>query len=152
MSRIGKLPISIPAGVEVKVEGTEIILTTKNDTKQANADHGLYRSLVANMVKGVSEGYQKTLIINGVGYKAAAKGKVLELALGFSHPINYELPDGVEVSVEKNIITIKGSDKQVVGQFAANVRAVREPEPYKGKGIRYKDEVVRRKEGKKASK
>ena len=176
MSKVGKLPVALPAGVtlsvangvisvkgpkgelnqpyfendiEVKVEGTEIVLTTKNDTKQANAYHGLYRSLVANMVKGVSEGFSKTLIITGVGYRAEVKGKELVMNLGYSSDYIAIIPEGLTVvATPDGKLTISGIDKQLVGEFSSQIRKLRKPEPYKGKGIRYKDEVIRRKVGK----
>ncbi|ABK82725.1 50S ribosomal protein L6 [Campylobacter fetus] len=178
MSRIGKQPISIPNGLDVSLKGSvlvfkkgnntkeldtkgnvnievkdgNIIFTSKGDDRQSRAYWGTYRALANNVVVGLTTGFTKQLEINGVGYKAAAKGKVLELALGFSHPINYELPEGIEISVEKNIITIKGSDKQVVGQVAAEVRGFRPPEPYKGKGVKYAEERIIRKAGKTSKK
>ena len=183
MSRIGKLPISIPAGVsvtmkdnivtvkgpkgelsqeiapeiEVKIEGTEIRVTRPNDEKQNRANHGLYRSLIANMVTGVSEGYTKVLELVGVGYRATATGQVLELALGFTHNIFLRLPEEVKVEakMERNqnpLITLTSIDKQLVGQVCAKIRSFRKPEPYKGKGVRFQGEVVRRKAGKSAGK
>lgn len=178
MSRIGKQPISIPSGLDVSLNGNvlvfkkgnltkeldtkgnvnveiadgHIVFASKGEDRQSRAYWGTYRALANNTVVGLTAGFTRQLEINGVGYKAAAKGKVLELALGFSHPINYELPEGVEVSVEKNIITIKGSDKQVVGQVAAEVRGFRPPEPYKGKGVKYVEERIIRKAGKTSKK
>ncbi len=178
MSRIGKQPISIPAGLEVKLEGSvlhfkkankdalldtkdhvnveikdsNIIFTPKGEDRKSRAFWGTYRALANNAVIGLTDGFKKELEINGVGYRAAVKGKVLELLLGYSHPINYELPAGIDASVEKNVITIKGSDKQVVGQVAAEIRGFREPEPYKGKGIKYADERIIRKAGKTSKK
>jgi len=178
MSRIGKNPVTIPAeinvsvdgnvivfkkgsvqkeldtkgNVEVKVEGGQIIFSAKSDDRQDRAYWGTYRALSANIIVGLTTGYQKQLEINGVGYRAAVKGNILELQLGFSHPINYEFPKGLQVSVEKNLITIKGDDKQVVGQVAAEVRSFRPPEPYKGKGVKYVEEHIRRKAGKTAKK
>jgi len=174
MSRIGKKPIDIPAGIEVKVEGTEVVVSKgkdvkrldthgrveielkenqivfhrKGDDKASSAFWGTYRSLTHNMIIGLTQGFEKKLEINGVGYRAAVKGKNLELQLGFSHPVVYAIPEGIDVSVEKNIITIKGTDKQKVGQVAAEIRAFRPPEPYKGKGVKYVDEVILRKAGK----
>jgi len=175
MSRIGKKPVVIPAGVTVdiqedfiKVKGpkgelsqalhpkvkieksdSELVVSVGNtENKQQRALWGLYRALINNMVVGVTTGFTKILEINGVGYKAAMSGKKLVLNLGYSHPIELEVPNGLEAKVEKNTITISGSDRQVVGQFAAVVRSKREPEPYKGKGIKYQDEVIRRKAGK----
>ncbi|NPA81226.1 MAG: 50S ribosomal protein L6 [Epsilonproteobacteria bacterium] len=178
MSRIGKQPVDIPSGIEVKVDGSKLLfkkgnvtkeLETKNnvdvkiednkivfspkgDDRQSRAFWGTYRSLANNIVIGLTQGFEKKLEINGVGYRAAVKGNVLELQLGFSHPINYEFPKDVEIKVEKNIITIKGDDKQVVGQIAAEIRSFRPPEPYKGKGVKYVDEVIIRKAGKTAKK
>jgi len=175
MSRIGKMPIAIPAGVtveiaennkvtvkgpkgtlervlpaemEIKVEGAEVVVTRPNDLKKMKSLHGLTRTLVNNMVVGVTTGYEKKLEINGVGYKAAKAGKKLTLSLGYSHPVEMEDPEGVETVVEGNVITVKGIDKEKVGQFAAEIRDKRRPEPYKGKGIKYADEVIRRKVGK----
>lgn len=180
MSRIGKKPVAIPSGVTVEVKsGTvhvkggkgelkyvflehvgvkvvegEVIVERNGDTKQARACHGLTRALIANMVKGVAEGYLKELEILGVGYKAALKGKVVQLSLGYSHPIDYQIPAGIEITQDeknKNILRIRGCDKQLVGQVAAQIRELRPPEPYKGKGIRYMGEAVRRKVGKAAA-
>ena len=176
MSRIGKQPIEIPSGVEVTIDGlnvkvkgkngedslklsknvtlekneNELVLTIpENYTKQQNIDHGLYRSLLYNMVVGVSEGYSKTLQIEGTGYRAAKQGKNLVLNLGFSHQITMPDPEGIETEVPNDrTIIVKGFNKQLVGQHAANIRAKRKPEPYKGKGVRYADEYVRRKVGK----
>ena len=175
MSRIGKKPIEIPKGVEVKVDGQTVtvkgpkgeltqsfdkdlrielndgVLTVErpNDIKRIKALHGLTRTLIDNMIIGVTEGYTKSLEIVGTGYRAAKKGKVLSLNLGFSHPLDLEDPEGIEVEVPSpNSIIIRGNDKQQVGAYAAYIRRFREPEPYKGKGIRYTDEHVRRKVGK----
>ena len=179
MSRIGRLPVAIPAGVEVKVaegnvvtvkgpkgtleralpaemdikvEDGHVVVARPNDLKKMKSLHGLTRSLIHNMVVGVSEGYTKTLEVNGVGYKAQKQGKKLVLSLGYSHPVEMEDPEGLETTVEGNKIIVKGISKEKVGQFAAEIREKRKPEPYKGKGIKYKGEVIRRKEGKKASK
>lgn len=178
MSRIGKQPIAIPSGLEVsvadnvlkfkkgnktkeldtkghvsvKVENSQIIFTSKGDDRQSRAFWGTYRALANNIVTGLSTGFTRQLEINGVGYKAAVKGKILELTLGFSHLINYELPAGIEASVDKNIITLKGDDKQVIGQVAAQVRGFRPPEPYKGKGVKYVEERIIRKAGKTSKK
>lgn len=176
MSRIGKNPVPVPAGVEVKIaegnyltvkgpKGTlerqlssdmnialsegQIVVTRPNDTKRIRSLHGLTRSLVNNMVVGVTEGYKKVLEINGVGYRVAKTGKKLTLNLGFSHPIEIEDPDGVTSEVEgTNKITVSGIDKEKVGQYAADIREKRPPEPYKGKGIKYETEHIRRKAGK----
>ena len=175
MSRIGRLPIDIPAGVEVKIEegnkvtvkgpkGTlekclpvemtikqednQVVVTRPNDLKKMKSLHGLTRSLIANMITGVSEGYEKKLEINGVGYRASKAGKKLTLNLGYSHPVEMEDPEGLESEVQDNKIIIKGIDKEKVGQYAAEIRDKRRPEPYKGKGIKYADEVIRRKVGK----
>ena len=180
MSRIGRAPITVPAGVEVKVDANNHItvkgpkgtlerdlvpqikvevnegvinVTRPNDEKQNRAYHGLTRTLVANMVTGVTEGYKKTLEVNGVGYRCTKEGKKLVMNIGFSHPVNVEEIDGITIDVPNpNTVVINGIDKQKVGQFAADVRAKRPPEPYKGKGIKYSDEVVRRKEGKTGAK
>jgi len=175
MSRIGKMPIAIPAGVTVtiaennhvtvkgpkgtlertlpaamtiKQEGEEIIVTRPDDLKQNKAYHGLTRTLINNMVVGVSQGYEKVLEINGVGYKASKAGKVLTLNLGYSHPIEMEDPEGITTVVENNLIKVQGINKEVVGQIAAEIRGKRGPEPYKGKGIKYQTEHIRRKVGK----
>ena len=133
----------------IKLENDEIVVTRPNDLKKMKSLHGLTRSLLNNMVIGVTEGYQKELEVNGVGYRAQKKGKVLTLSLGYSHPVEMEDPDGVEVEVEgQNKIIVKGIDKEKVGQYAAEIREKRAPEPYKGKGIKYADEVIRRKVGK----
>ena len=176
MSRIGKMPIEIPAGVEVKIgddnvvsvkgpkgtltqafdknikvelKGSEVVVTRPNDDKNIRALHGLVRALLANMVKGVTTGFTKELEINGVGYRAAKQGKTLVMNLGYSHQVEMEEPEGITIDVHAQTkIIISGIDKQKVGQFAANVREKRPPEPYKGKGIKYVDEHIRRKEGK----
>ncbi len=175
MSRIGRMPIAIPAGVtvdiaennhvtvkgpkgtlektlptemEIKVEGEEVVVTRPNDLKKMKSLHGLTRSLIQNMVTGVTEGYQKTLEVNGVGFRATKQGNKIVLNLGFSHPVEMTDPDGVESTVDGNNIIIKGIDKEKVGQYAADIRDKKRPEPYKGKGIKYSDEVIRRKVGK----
>ncbi|HIP12788.1 MAG TPA: 50S ribosomal protein L6 [Arcobacter sp.] len=173
MSRVGKKPIEIPAGVEVTVNGSVIIVKKGSNAieiethnrvgievleKSVNftlvgensAFWGTYRALTANAITGLTTGFTKSLEINGVGYRAAVKGKVLELQLGYSHPINFDIPEGIEISVDKSIINIKGSSKQTVGQTAAIIRGYRKPEPYKGKGVKYTDEVIVRKAGKTA--
>ena len=175
MSRIGRMPIAIPAGVtvdvaennkvtvkgpkgtlervlpsemEIKLEGAEVVVNRPNDLKRNKSLHGLTRTLINNMVVGVTTGFEKKLEVNGVGYRAAKQGKTLNLSLGYSHPVNMEDPAGIETVVEGNIITVKGIDKEKVGQFAAEIRDKRRPEPYKGKGIKYVDETIRRKVGK----
>lgn len=175
MSRIGRMPIAIPAGVEVKVdgntvtvkgpkdtltttvhpnmtvvvEGSEVLVTRPNDNKQNRSLHGLTRTLVFNMIEGVTNGYKKELEVNGVGYRAQLQGKDLVLNIGFSHPVIMTPPQGVTIEVPApNKIIVSGADKQMVGQFAAEIREKRLPEPYKGKGIKYIDEHIRRKEGK----
>ena len=176
MSRIGKKPIAIPAGIEVSVNGTVIDVKKGNktssvethgrvgieiadnsvnlervgDSKESSAFWGTYRALLNNAIEGLNKGFQKSLEINGVGYRAAVKGKVLELQLGYSHPISFEIVDGLEITVEKNLIHVKGADKQQVGQAAAIIRGFRKPEPYKGKGVKYTDETIVRKAGKTA--
>ena len=176
MSRVAKAPVVIPASVtvtlsgqDIKVKGpvgelsrtihsfvkiaqeeNQIITTIACDDKNAWAQAGTARALISNMVEGVSKGYEKKLVLQGVGYRAKAQGKVLNLTLGFSHPVNHEIPAGITVETPSQTeITLKGVDKQLVGQTAANIRAYRKPEPYKGKGVRYVDEYVRRKEAKK---
>jgi len=175
MSRIGKQPVSIPAKVKVEIKGAQVlvegpkgklaqalprrvsaavekdkvVVSRQGDDAEAKALHGLTRALINNMVKGVSEGYVKKLEIHGVGFKAAVKGKQLDLALGFSHPILFNIPDQIKVTVDENTkVTIEGPDKQVVGQVAAEIRGYYPPEPYKGKGVRYVGEHIVRKEGK----
>ena len=161
MSRIGRHPVAIPAGVEVTIaennyvtvkgpKGTlEKALPVENDLKKMKSLHGLTRTLINNMVVGVTAGYEKVLEVNGVGYRAAKSGNKLTLNLGYSHPVEMEDPEGVETVVEgQNKITVKGIDKEKVGQYAAEIRDKRRPEPYKGKGIKYADEVIRRKVGK----
>jgi len=175
MSRIGKLPVAIPAGVkvnvtadsftvegpkgklsqtydpvvEIKVEGTHAIVTRKEDSKQARANHGLYRNLLNNMVIGVSQGFSKSLMVNGVGYRAEVQGKILVLNLGYSTDFMATIPEGLAVAADaQGKITITGIRKDQVGEFAAEVRKLRGPEPYKGKGIRYETEVIKRKVGK----
>jgi len=175
MSRIGKQPVAIPEKVEIKLDGQKVdvkgpkgqllidahpemsveiddgqlVVTRPTDERRHRALHGLTRALIANMVQGVSDGFVKELEIQGVGFRAAVKGKSLDLNLGFSHPVLHPIPDELDVTVEENTkIKIEGIDKQLVGQFAADVRAYYPPEPYKGKGVRYKEEYVRRKQGK----
>ena len=176
MSRIGKMPIAIPAGVtveiaennkvtvkgpkgtlervlpsemDIKMEGSEIVVSRPNDLKKMKSLLGLTRTLINNMVIGVTEGYEKKLEVNGVGYRAQKQGKKLVLSLGYSHPVEMEDPEGLETVLDgQNIIVVKGIDKEKVGQYAAEIRAKRAPEPYKGKGIKYADEVIRRKVGK----
>ena len=176
MSRIGRLPVAVPAGVtveiaennvvtvkgpkgtltrefapemEIKKEGETIVVTRPNDLKRMKSLHGLTRTLINNMVVGVTQGYEKVLEINGVGYRAAKSGKKLTLNLGYSHPVEMEDPEGIETVLDgQNKITVKGISKEKVGQYAAEIRDKRRPEPYKGKGIKYADEVLRRKVGK----
>jgi large subunit ribosomal protein L6 len=177
MSRVGRLPIAIPSGVNVKVDGPRIvvgkgnvsltnplpsgitcalessILTLKreNDSRRLRSLHGLTRALVANAVKGVSEGFTRGLEIIGIGYRAQVQGRTLQLALGFSHPVEFPIPEGIEIKVEKQTrLTVTGADRQQVGQVSAMIRGLRPPEPYKGKGIRYSGEVIRKKAGKTA--
>ncbi len=178
MSRIGKKPITIPSGVEVKigkdaveVKGPKGLLTTpmsalldyelkngtveitrKDESRDARAQHGLCRTLLSNCVTGVHQGFSKTMEVIGVGYKVAVKGNMIELALGFSHPVVIELPKGIEAKVEGQKLTISGSDKQLVGEICARIRRLRKPEPYKGKGIKYENEQIRRKAGKSGGK
>ena len=175
MSRIGRMPIAVPAGVtvdiaennhvtvkgpkgtlertlpvemEIKLEGAEVIVSRPNDLKKMKSLHGLTRSLLQNMVTGVTDGYEKKLEVNGVGYRAAKQGETLTLNLGYSHPVEMTDPEGIETVVDGNNIIVKGIDKEKVGQFAAEIRDKRRPEPYKGKGIKYADEHIRRKVGK----
>ena len=145
----GELSLSFPDGISVNQAGRQIVVTRASDAKRDRALHGTIRSHIANMMEGVSKGFEKTLQIVGVGYRACVEGKNLVMQLGFSHPIRYDIPSEVTVTTAKdNSITVSGCDKQLVGQVAAEIRAYRPPEPYKGKGIRYKDEWVRRKAGK----
>ena len=175
MSRIGRHPVEVPAGVEVKIaennvvtvkgpkgtlekalptemsitmEDGHVVVTRPNDLKKMKSLHGLTRTLIQNMVTGVSQGYEKTLEVNGVGYRAQKQGKKLVISLGYSHPVEMEDPEGLESAVDGNKIVVKGIDKEKVGQYAAEIRDKRRPEPYKGKGIKYADEVIRRKVGK----
>ncbi len=174
MSRVGKNPIPIPDGVKVSLEGCHltvegpkgkleydvsprisvsidgdrILVTRSNNLRQSRSLHGLTRALIANMVQGVSQGFEKKLEIQGVGYRATAQGDALNFQLGYSHPILFEPPAGISLAVDRNIVTVSGVDKQLVGEVAAQIRALRKPEPYKGKGIRYVGERVRRKAGK----
>ena len=175
MSRIGRMPIAIPAGVtvdiaennqvtvkgpkgtltrvlptemDIKLEDDHVVVTRPNDLKKMKSLHGLTRTLIHNMVVGVTEGYTKTLEVNGVGYRAQKQGKKLVLSLGYSHPVEMGDPEGLESKVEGNTIIVSGIDKEKVGQYAAEIREKRAPEPYKGKGIKYIDEVIRRKVGK----
>ncbi len=174
MSRIGKLPVAVPAGVkiniadgaltvegpkgklsrtynslvQVKLENSEVSVTRVNDSKEARSFHGLYRNLIHNMVVGVSQGFSKTLVVNGVGYRAEVQGKLLVMALGYSNDFSVLIPEGIEVKVDQLKVIISGASKEAVGQFASQVRKLRGPEPYKGKGIRYEDEIIKRKVGK----
>ena len=178
MSRIGKQPIVLPKGVEVKLgedmvevkgpkgtlqtpmssllnyELTEglLTITRKDDSRESNAQHGLRRTLVANCVEGVSKGFSKTLEVIGVGFKVAVKGNIVDSSVGFTHPVLIELPKGLEAKAEGNKLTISGIDKELVGEYAARIRRVRKPEPYKGKGIKYENEIIRRKAGKSGGK
>ena len=174
MSRIGKQPIDIPTGVTITVgdteitvagpkgqlivpvqtnttttvEGSQAIVTRKDDEPKSRAWHGLQRALLNNAVQGVTKGFEKKLEVNGVGFRLSGGGKQIEMALGFSHPVKYTAPDGVDLKVDKMEITVSGIDKQKVGQVAAEIRSLKKPEPYKGKGIKYVDEVILRKAGK----
>jgi len=177
MSRVGKQPVTVANGIDVSLDGTalvakkgnlekrlethgrvgisidgsEVTFSKAGEAKESAAFWGTYRALFANIIEGLDKGFKKSLEINGVGYRAAVQGKTLNLQLGFSHPIEYTIPEGVEVSVEKNLIHISGTDKQTIGQVAAEIRSFRPPEPYKGKGVKYTDEVIVRKAGKSAS-
>jgi large subunit ribosomal protein L6 len=174
MSRIGKLPIDVPAGVTITVdsdvisvtgpkgnltvphlsdvtvtlEGTQAIVTRKDDQKIAKAQHGLQRALLFNAVEGVTKAFEKKLEVNGVGFRISGGGQEIEMLLGFSHPVKYKSLPGVDLAVDKMTITVSGIDKQAVGQVAAEIRSLKKPEPYKGKGIKYADEVILRKAGK----
>ena len=145
----GKLDFELPRRTTAKVDGPNVVVSRQGEDAEAKALHGLSRSIVNNMVKGVSEGFVKKLEIQGVGFKAAVQGKTVNLSLGYSHPVNYNIPDQIKVTVEENTkLTIEGPDKQVVGLVASEIRSYYPPEPYKGKGVRYSDEKVQRKEGK----
>lgn len=144
----GKLEMQIPSGAKVAVSDSEVLVTPETDDKDGSRVQGLTRALINNMIVGLTEGYKKELEMVGVGYKANLKGKTLVLNLGFSHPIEMQVPEGIKLDIEDLKISVSGIDKQAVGQFAAEIRSYRKPEPYKGKGIRYVDEYVRRKEGK----
>ena len=178
MSRIGKQTVAITSGVEVKInqdsievkgpkgtictprhetveyklEGSEVVITRVNDSKSARAQHGLRRALLANCVDGVNKGWDKVLEFNGVGYRVAVKGEFLEMSLGFSHPVKIALPAGISAKAEGNKLTLSGIDKVLVGEIAASIRRLRKPEPYKGKGIKYENEQIRRKAGKSGNK
>jgi len=146
---LGTLTYTIPSGVSVDIQESQIVVTRATEQKRHRALHGLVRSLVNNMVIGVSTGFTKSLDIMGIGYRAKKEGNVINIAVGYSHPVNFPVPEGISIDVEgQNKIIVKGTDKQLVGQVAANIRSIRRPEPYKGKGIRYSDEVVRTKVGK----
>ena len=147
----GKLSQAIPSGVSVKMESNVLTVARDSDHRTVRALHGLTRSLLANMVTGVKDGFERKLEIVGIGYRCQLQGKALQLALGYSHPIIFPLPDGIQAEVERQVsITLRGADKALLGQTAAKLRALRKPDPYKGKGIKYSDEYVRRKVGKKA--
>ncbi len=180
MSRVGRAPIFFASGVQVTVtpsnevvvkgpkttltvalkkvikaniEGDQVVLTRENDEPQSRAFHGLYRALVQNAVTGVTKGWERSLLLNGVGYRASVSGKALELNIGYSHPVSFAIPDGINIKVEKNTtIVVSGADRSKVGQVAAKIRSFRPPEPYLGKGIKYSDERIRRKAGKSAGK
>jgi large subunit ribosomal protein L6 len=178
MSRIGKLPIQVPSGVTITVdnglvtvtgpkgtllqpalshvtvnlEDNQVIVTRISDEKVAKSQHGLMRALINNMVMGVSKGFEKKLEVNGVGFRVSGGGQAISMNLGFSHPVDYKAQEGIQLTVEKNVITVSGIDKQKVGQTAAEIRALKKPEPYKGKGIKYIDEVIIRKAGKAGAK
>ena len=144
----GELKRQLPEGVTVKVAGQEVTVERADDSRQNRSKHGMIRALLANMVKGVSDGWERALEINGVGYRAEVAGQKLNMALGFSHPVVFDLPKGVGAKVEKNIITLAGIDRELLGATAAKIREIRPPEPYKGKGIKYVEEVIKRKQGK----
>ncbi len=140
----------VKGDIEIAIEDKHVNLSLKKDTKETRALWGTYASHIKNMVHGVNEGFEKKLILEGVGYKSQVTGNILNLALGFSHPVNVDIPEGLSVKAEKNLITMSSIDKELVGSFAAKIRAMKKPEPYKGKGFRYHDEVIRRKQGKKS--
>lgn len=147
----GELTKTLPRNIEVKIEEGKVIVSRKSETKSAMSLHGTYRSLINNMVKGVAEGFSKQLELVGTGFRAEVTGSTITLTVGYSHPVKIEAPQGVTFKIEKSILTVDGIDKEIVGQVAANIRAVRPPEPYKGKGIKYVDEIIRRKPGKAAA-
>ena len=178
MSRIGKMPVSVPAGVEVKI-GADVIdvkgpnghvstpvcgmldyemkdgaitLTRKDDSRESNAQHGLRRTLLNNCILGVTQGFKKSLEVVGVGYRVGVKGSTIELQVGYSQPVLLDVPEGIKATVEGNVLTLAGADKEAIGEFAARIRRVRQPEPYKGKGIKYTTETIRRKVGKSGGK
>jgi len=144
----GELKKNVPQGVDVKASAGELVVTRADDTRANRAKHGMMRALVANMVKGVSEGFERRLEINGVGYRAEVSGQKLTMALGFSHPVNFELPKGISAKVDKNIVILMGIDREMLGETASKIREIRPPEPYKGKGIKYVEEHIKRKVGK----
>jgi large subunit ribosomal protein L6 len=145
----GKLQTSVPAGIKVQVEGNLVRVVRAGDERKARALHGLTRKLIANMAQGVSQGFSRILEITGVGYRAEVKGQEIHMTLGYSHPVVFPLPQGVTASVERQVImTLSGADRQLVGEMAAKIRSLKAPEPYKGKGIKYREEVIRRKAGK----
>jgi large subunit ribosomal protein L6 len=145
----GKLAASIPSGVQVKVEGNVVRVERDNEERKVRALHGLTRKLIANMAAGVSQGFTRVLEINGVGYRAEVRGQEIHMTLGYSHPVMFPLPPGITASVERQIIiTLSGADRQLLGETAAKIRSLRPPEPYKGKGIKYREEVIKRKAGK----
>jgi large subunit ribosomal protein L6 len=147
----GKLMQPVPAGLSAKLENNQLVISRSDDERKTRALHGLARALVANMVTGVKDGFERKLEIVGIGYRAQLQGRAIQLALGYSHPVIFPLPEGVTAEIDRQVsITLRGADKAVLGQTAAKLRALREPDPYKGKGIRYANEVVRRKVGKKA--
>lgn len=178
MSRIGKLPVPVPSGVDVKIgpdtieiKGPKGVLTTpvcplldydfkdghitltrREETRESRSQHGLRRTLVANCVDGVTKGFSKALEVIGIGYRVAVKGNMVELSVGYSHPVLVDLPDGIKASVEGQVLTLSGIDKELVGETAARIRRIRKPEPYKGKGIKYVNEIIRRKVGKSGGK
>lgn len=144
----GELKRPLPTGVSLKTEGQEIKVERADDSRENRAKHGMIRALVANMVKGVTDGFERQLEINGVGYRAEVAGQKLNFALGYSHPVVFELPKGISAKVEKNTVTLLGVDREILGETASKIRSLRPPEPYKGKGIKYVEEVIRRKVGK----
>lgn len=148
----GEMEVTLPREIEAKVEDGKVEVSRKGDSKQSLSLHGTFRSLINNMVKGVTTGWQKKLELVGTGFRAEVSGNTLSLIVGFSHPVKIEAPRGITFKVEKNVVTVDGFDREIVGQVSANIRAVKPPEPYKGKGIKYIDEVVRRKPGKAAAK
>ncbi len=148
----GELQRNIHSSVSVKLEDNQVLLSVIDDTKESKSLHGLFRALIANMVTGVSQGFEKTLEIVGIGYRAELSGRTARFHLGYSHPVIFDLPDGIDAAIDKTKVTLRGVDNELLGETAAKIRSFRKPEPYKGKGIKYSDEIIKRKAGKSAAK